>query len=216
MRCRIYQRKLSISLAAGKGLSRRLRRHLAGCERCRAVHEELTALGRGLRAAAGEAEPALPGALRGRIVEALRAEGAARPVPARVIPLRLIAAVAAAACVLVALGLLVMVWPMGPDEPPVVIRDAKPKPRWVAPPGPEDLTDALLADVAALTSLPMVDEMRRLADDTRQMGSAMFACVPTELIRGSDGQWLDALLPVLTGSGEPEPTPTSRPDAGRG
>ena len=217
MRCRIYQRNLSMALAAGRPLSRRLQRHLATCERCRAVHEELTALARGLRSAGDQPAPPLPAGLRERIVRIVREDGEGAPAPrsTRSLSLRLLAAVAAAACVLLAVGLLVTVW-WPPAEPPVVRREPAPRVRPIFPPGPGDLGNALLADVAALTSEPLADEMRCLARQTRQIGSAMFACVPTELVPGADGQWLDALLPGLTDSPGPAPTPSSRPRPDQG
>ncbi len=215
MRCRIHQRNMSIALAAGEPLSPRLERHLARCERCRKYRDELEAIGRRLRQAVPPQEPLSP-ELSGRILGAIRSAGAERPKPpARIIPLRTIVAVAAAACVLLGLGLLAMVWPWDAVEQPVV-RLPKPQPQPITPPGPEDLTKGLWPGVENLTSAPMMDEMERLADDTRRIGSAMLACLPMELIRGGDGEWIDALLPGLSAPRPATRAPTSRPDSSPG
>ena len=215
MRCLVCQRNVSIALACGEPLSPRVQRHLAGCEQCRKHHDELEAMGRRLRQAVPAEGPLSP-QLSGRIIEAIRSAGPQQLRPAaRVIPLRTIGAVAAAACLLLGLGLVITLWPWGPVEQPVV-RAPKPQPRPISPPGPEDLTKEFWSDVEGFTSAPMMDEMQRLADDTRRIGGAMLACLPMDLIRRGDGAWIDSLLPGLSAPREATPTPTSRPDPSRG
>jgi len=215
MRCRIHQRNLFIALTAGEPLSPRLQRHLARCERCRKRRDELEAMLRRLREAAGAEGPLSP-ELSERIFEAIRSVDTLPPKPAaRVVPLRTIGAVAAAAGVLLGLGLLAVLWPTGPAEPPVV-RAPKPEPQPIAPPGPEDLTKVFWSDVEVLTSATMEKEIQRLADDTRRIGGAMLACLPMELIRRGNGEWIDALLPAAPAPREASRAATSRPRSSPG
>jgi len=211
MRCRIYQRNLSIALAAGEPPSPRVRRHLARCDACREHHEKLSAMAQRLRDAAGPAEP-LSGELSGRILQAVRAAGAERPKrPARVIPLRVIGALAAAASLVLAIVLVVTTW--RPDRPPAVVKRPRPAPTSprAIPLGPGRLTEAFWSDVERLTAGPVADEMQHLAADTRRIGSAMVACLPVDLIRRGDGRWIDALLPGVSDTKKAPPAPASRP-----
>jgi len=218
MRCRIYQWKMSRSLDDDEPLSPGLRRHLARCRTCRCRYDELTAMAESLRLAVGAEEPLSP-ELRERILSAVRPLRPARP--RRPVVVRLIPAMAAAACLVLGAGFLVMLNPNcrdGPDPGRVAGKQPKPSP----PEAPRVPLAALAADALIGESLaqagifaaaPLTNEVRLLASDTRAIGSALLACLPLELVGARDG-WFDALLPGLPPSRTSGRSPTSHPNTG--
>lgn len=211
MRCRIYQWRLTRALAAGEPLSAGLRRHVAACDRCRRVHAEMQAIGQVLRDDVPAAAP-LPAALRRRIVDAARPGRTVEPPPAPRPWFGPAAGLAAAACLVVGVALLSMGPPREPGQSgagttaPVVASAPLP-----GPPGPDALTEPFWTDIEQLTAAPVASEMERLAEDTRQFGSALLARLPLELIRAGNGKWLDSLLEDVMGPSGPVRPPASAP-----
>ena len=104
MLCQIYRWMLSRSLDAEAPVSPRLRRHLKSCDACRRYYENLSILADRLRAEL-PGQPALRSDLRERIFQAVRSEPT-RLGPARHLHLKpALNSLAAAACVLLAIGL---------------------------------------------------------------------------------------------------------------
>ena len=218
MRCRIYQWKMSRSLDDDEPLSPGLRRHLARCRTCRRRYDELAAMAEGLRLTVGAEEPLSP-ELRERILSAVRPLRPARPKHPVVV--RLMPAMAAAACLVLGVGFFVMLNPNCRDDPDagrVTGKQPKPSP----PEAPRVPLAALAADALIGRSLaqagifaagPLTNEVRLLASDTRAVGSALLACLPLELVGGSDA-WLDTLLPGSPPSRTSGRSPASHPDTG--
>ena len=220
MRCRIYRWVLTGTMAEDKPLSKRLKRHLQACEPCRDHHVRIGAMQQQLRQDLPDAPP-LSTELGGRILEAIRSGTTSRPDPlprpALRFPGRLVLAAAAAACVLLGVALVVLSPPVEPPRTPIVeLEKGKQTVEPAIAPGPEDLTSGFWADVEQLAAAPVADEMRRMADDTRQIGSALLAQLPLELVGAGDGELIDALLGGLTDTPAPAPPPASRPSPSKG
>ncbi|HUS90733.1 MAG TPA: hypothetical protein VM695_02745 [Phycisphaerae bacterium] len=213
MVCRIHRWGLSRRLASGAPLGEALRRHLAGCDRCRAYHEQWQAMAKRLREETPPAGPLAP-QLSARILAAVRSAQApaARPAP-RGRTIRLLAPLAAAATILLAVGGYFL---LPPDKPPVDPNHGTAVVRSVPlPPGPDELTQRFWTDVERLAGAPMADEVRRLARDTEDLGNSLLARLPLDLLRAGDGRWLDDLLPGSAGPAGPPPTSGPSPKAGR-
>jgi len=209
MRCRIRRWELSRRLAAGEPLSEGLRRHLARCDACREHHDRLTALTGRLRDAAPPAEPLSP-ELTARILAAVRAERTPiRRAAPRSRIIRIAAPLAAAAGVLLAVGLYFTLTP-GPTPDPNVSVVVTPPPAQL-PPGPQGLTEPFWADVEQLAGRAVVDPIQHLADETESLGNSLLARLPLDLLRAGDGRWLDDLLPGAPGSQARPRAPTSHP-----
>lgn len=218
MRCRDYQKKLSRSLDADEPLSPGLRGHLGRCESCRRHYDELVAMGDRLRHAAEPPEPLSP-ELRERILSAVRSSGPAGA--KRRIVIRLAPVMAAAACLLLAVGFFAVLNPNcgGPDKDQVVRKLPE-------PPSPAETPEAPLTALAAnvligrslsraeeFAASPVADEVHLLAEDTRAASRALLACLPLELVGGSNGEWLDTLLPVGADRPKSGAQPASQPDS---
>lgn len=99
--------ELSLLLDGRAAEAPALESHLARCPRCRGRLEALRRSDAALREAAAVTEVPVPAGLRGRFRELLRTERAARRRPARTGVLYVFSSAAAAAAVLIAVGLFV-------------------------------------------------------------------------------------------------------------
>lgn len=215
MRCRIHQWRLSKSLgAAGGELPGGLRRHLERCGPCRLYRDRLTALEADLRDDAPDAPP-LRAELKDRILAAVAAESPPAPVPARRPrpgPGRLVIRIAvgsaaAAACLTAAIVLHEVLSPVRPrhPDPGIVKSDANGPPSLPLLAVADELPRMLIDDVDQLVA-PVTDEMRRMADQTRRLGSSLLAQLPLGLI--------DDALPERPPRDKPATTSPARPSSG--
>jgi len=213
MRCRFHRWRLSRSLgAAGGELPGGLRRHLERCGPCRLYRDRLTALEADLRDDAPDAPP-LRAELRSRILAAVAAESppapapARRPGPRRLVIRIAVGSVAAAACLTAAIVLhqvLSAVPPEHPD-PEIVKSDANGPPSLPLLAVADELPRMLIGDVDQLVA-PVTDEMRRMADQTRRLGSSLLAQLPLGLI--------DDALPERPARDRPATTSPAGPSSG--
>ena len=181
MRCETSQRMLSDLLDSGGDMPGQLRLHLDACEHCRGYHQRLGVVEAELQAA-GAAEP-LPAHLRDRIMQAARSRPtAAKSVAPKAMRLRVVAALAAAACVAAA----VTFHAMRTEDPPPVIQNTSPDANASAwpfddLPGPGEVVYLSLDRAGDLIAQPVEEEIHLLTEDARSAGRSLLACLPLGL-----------------------------------
>ena len=186
MLCNVYQRELSKSLDAGEALPPELAVHVATCDACRKHYESLTALEGRLRQSVPPEAP-LSDELRERIRQSVAAASVAPAVTLRRRLVPVLAGLAAAACVALAVAYFLATRPAPLLEHTPVVKKDSPNPlAMIGRMRSEAFGGLSLRRAGELAASPMEEEMRRVANDARAVGTALLAHLPTNVLASRD------------------------------
>jgi len=186
MLCKVYRRELSESLDAGEALPTMLAAHVATCDACREHYESLTALEGRLRQSVPPEAP-LSAELRERIRRSVAATSVAPTMTFRRRLIPVLTGLAAAACVALAVAYFLAARPPRIIDPTPVVKTDSPNPlAMIGRMRSEAFGELSWTRARELAAAPMEEEMQRVANDARAVGTALLAHLPMDVLASRD------------------------------